>query len=433
MASLLVARGISKKSVVILTLVIGIITTFLNQQTQQKSPNQTQSKRRRLSATTTTTLLLNSQTDTTNHRRLLHTRAFPSWKSKHPDESWCVRREPHPKAPKGLIFVKNYKTGSSTVSGLAKRIARLHGDDGQDHDAEADDESGGGVTCEAYWRHNPAWEYRNREPQSFLFGSVRHPTKRAISHVFFEFVSRLGGTASDSFMIDRLKFVTEPFPIKWALRKDGAWKTQKWASFQSSYMSLRDPEDLFVDLKDEEEINEWEKDIVKEIIDEYDLMMVSERMDESLVVLQILLGLDSGDLLYLKSKVGGSQWLYDNQQNKCVKLEKTTLSEKVVDYLASEEWEKRISGDLLLYTAASRSLDATIAKIGRKKFKKAYDEYQLVLEYAQGVCGASAVWPCTANGTYQEEFELDCEAGDQGCGLRCLDNLTRTGVWADII
>ena len=44
---------------------------------------------------------------------------------------------------------------------------------------------------------------------------------------------------------------------------------------------------------------------VQQIVQGYDFFMVVERMDESLIVLQLLLGIDIGDVLTLDSKLQG--------------------------------------------------------------------------------------------------------------------------------
>ena len=46
-------------------------------------------------------------------------------------------------------------------------------------------------------------------------------------------------------------------------------------------------------------------DQVKRVFQEYDFIGVSERFDESLVAMQLLLGIDVGDILYISSNVHG--------------------------------------------------------------------------------------------------------------------------------
>ena len=51
---------------------------------------------------------------------------------------------------------------------------------------------------------------------------------------------------------------------------------------------------------------------IDKILDNYDFIGVTDRFDESLVVLQLLLGLETSDILYLSSKKSGN---YDDGFN----------------------------------------------------------------------------------------------------------------------
>jgi hypothetical protein len=49
----------------------------------------------------------------------------------------------------------------------------------------------------------------------------------------------------------------------------------------------------------------FDGDMVSQVLDGYDFVGVSERMDESVVAFQMLLGLDPVDVMYMSSKKSG--------------------------------------------------------------------------------------------------------------------------------
>ncbi len=115
-----------------------------------------------------------------------YSRAFPIWIDKRlPDNSsshpygWCVSEDlaSNEESPKGLLFVKLKKTGSSTGAGVTLRIRdnlskRLY------HFNQTDT-----ADCFARYRHATARElhFQKRDPsQSFLWSIVREPAQRTL-------------------------------------------------------------------------------------------------------------------------------------------------------------------------------------------------------------------------------------------------------------
>lgn len=89
---------------------------------------------------------------------------------------------------------------------------------------------------------------------------------------------------------------------------------------------------------------------------------ISERLDESLVALQLLLQQPIYDILVLSSKVNGG---LDGGgfDGTCVKIQEAYTAPDVDDYLANEFPIGNY--DFFLYAVANRSLDMTIDAIGR--------------------------------------------------------------------
>ena len=155
---------------------------------------------------------------------------------------------------------------------------------------------------------------------------------------------------------------------------------------------------------------------VQNILQGYDFMVVVERMDESLVMLQLLLGAEPGDMLSVDSKVPGDYHYFPKKET-CVQIAKSHVSPIVKQYLNSEPWYTQNYGDYLLLAAANRSLDLTIDAWGRPQFETALTEYRRLKKRASETCSNITVFECSSDGVVQFEMAKDnCYKKDQGCG-----------------
>lgn len=158
---------------------------------------------------------------------------------------------------------------------------------------------------------------------------------------------------------------------------------------------------------------------------------VVERFDESIVALQLLLGLEPSDILYFSSR-DPHQNPYERQP---VKRKQNTfrcqlvwdwqsilMTPPIQHHLQSAEWFAKNYGDYLLYHASNQSLDRTIMKIGLDTFAKALKDFRQLLQLAQEQC--QPIFPCSSSGFDQyEASQKNCYADDVGCGYPCLDDL----------
>lgn len=163
---------------------------------------------------------------------------------------------------------------------------------------------------------------------------------------------------------------------------------------------------------------------VREVVNGYNFIGLLERFDESLVALQLLLGLETNDILYFAVKTR-EQYATNGKEKVCLKpLDWIELiSDPIRSHLESDEWFAQNYGDHLLYQAANMSLDKTIFSIGLKVFSKALKDFRSLLNTAEESCQVR--FPCSSNGTYQYDESLeDCYAESTGCGYKCFDNLS---------
>jgi hypothetical protein len=189
----------------------------------------------------------------------------------------------------GIMMVKVPKAASSTLAGVSLRISRLHGN----------------VPVEFEHKLPSKFSFGDRHPsESFLFATVRDPASRTLSEMFFE-ASR--GT------IIQLK--NESNVLEYLVKSDDrglgvsdgrGGKQLRWVSLydiprQSSWTKKSPTQVLNPRLV---------KSNVKNAVDNYDFLLVVERLDESLVAMALTMGLDIGDILVSSSKVAGSSYYY---------------------------------------------------------------------------------------------------------------------------
>ena len=290
---------------------------------------------------------------------------------------------------RGLLMIRNMKTGSSTLGGVAIRIARaMKRKTKPQLPAEM---------CKVRWDHTPAFQLKFGEriyDESFLFSFVREPTKRAMSEFFHFGVSR---------------FKLEP-----------SYENFKQYFRERVFLSNYFLWDMSLNGFNNEVKNKTK--VVQEIMEGYDFIGVTERMDESLVVLKMLLGLDLNDVLYLAASKGNGGFDDGAYQGKCHYIVPKYTSPGVEKWLASDEWKARVDGDEQLFKAANRSLELTIEKLGRENVYRELEEFQQLKQLAMDKCAETTIFPCTADGNLHVRNH-SCLWWDLGCGYQCLDSL----------
>ena len=364
-----------------------------------------------------------------------------------PSSQWCIdgslRYDQEKRRPMGLCYVKLPKAASSTLAGINKRIARNYARR-QQH-SNNDDNKG---VCIRHDGHQFGMYYKKRILESsFLWTMVRDPAKRALSRVAY---TMSGSSGNDDphpsalydprQVIQALKTTDEQFGTVSMGR--GGFQLQytmltiidEWSAWNSTFPNLIINPELI-------------KQHVAQVINGYNFIGIIERLDESLVALQLLLGLDTSDILYMSSKVHGTydrRPIMGNRQSyECVKLasfnttkdDKELSSKQIVSYVTSDEWFAKNYGDYLLYHAANISLDRTIVEtIGLPKFAKALKEYRNMQHLAQRHCHNKVFYPCSTNGIDQIELSnTNCLSNDEACGYKCMYEVYRMRALHDFV
>jgi len=307
-----------------------------------------------------------------------------------PQENWLTPKVQRNKtgAEMGFHFMKPQKTGSSTTSGINLRIAR--------NVAQRLNKSY--EFCRARFDHGPsgfpaADLFANRDPErSFLWSVIREPTKRIISQFFHFEVSRGKKEPSDENFRNFILNSTSSFYFR-----DYYYKTL----YTQSHF----------DRKKEDPIQ-----IGNEILSEYDFLGITERMDESAVVLMMLLNLKLSDVLYLSSKSSGG---FDDL---CKYVWPSFVTPAMQEFFESDVWQDRVQYDSAIYQAVNASLDLTIDKLGRKTFETLLAKFKHARAEVQNRCLPITVFPCDfSSGRQHMRHKTDCVWNDSGCGMECLD------------
>ena len=324
-------------------------------------------------------------------------RIYPSWTQEAipcipAETTWSNATVQKTPTTDGFLFLKTYKTGSSTASGIHIRMAR--------NIAQRRN-----VTPICKSRFDHAWAstlYHNlNREQSFLWTIVRQPTARIVSQLFHFYVSRQGGNTTDESLIERI-------------RTDKAMTRDHYLSFMSLNGYRPNQHDPI--------------QIANDIMQQYDFIAVTERMDESVVAMAMLLNLPIADVMYLKAK--GKGGFDDGGGGKCVLIQRSFVSDGMKEYFRTPEYREIIQWDKLVYQAANRSLDLTIESLGRDEFEKNLARFRQGQQTAAETCLTSTRFPCTEDGLMRNQSETDCLWKDSACGSECLDQVaTELHLW----
>lgn len=254
-----------------------------------------------------------------------------------PEENWKDYTTESSPADTGLLFLKPYKTGSSTASGINLRISR---NTARRRNKEHD-------MCRVRFDH--AWASskfptRDRD-NSFLWTLVRDPTKRVVSQFFHFEISRDKKEPTDdnffNYVINGPNGMVKDYYL-------GALSISGYKEDRSNNV-----------------------DVANGIMGDYDFIGVTERMDESVVALAMILEVPLADVLYLKAKgKGGFDDGGGRDREICTYIWPSFVSDGMKEFFETEQWRDIIRWDEALYKAANRSLDLTIDKLGRKRFEE---------------------------------------------------------------
>ncbi len=312
----------------------------------------------------------------------------------------------------GIIYVKNFKAASSTAAGIALRLAYQHGHNGEH--------------AWVKFSHVRGFKYAQRDPQhSLLITSLRDPAARAVSRIFYTAITQKGEQPTDENLLQKLQW---NHPQYGAVSHQGGGYQVRYCSMHKELQPSWSPEHPHL-VMDPDQVQRN----VQEIIHAYDFIMIAERMDESVVVLAMILGIPLGDVLVMDAKQNiGQEYLYFSVHDRITQRKRETCrlsiqafrSPAVEAYLESTEWYAKNYGDYLLHSAAQQSLDRTITRLGHERFNSMLREYKNLKSKARLLCVNETFSHCSNDGILQRHLsEENCYSDDSGCGYACIDRM----------
>jgi hypothetical protein len=340
-----------------------------------------------------------------------------------PEPDWQMPTVQSTPSRVGFLYLKPFKTGSSTAAGIHLRISRNVARRKQQHlPAAALPESQMNAPpsdpmCRARFGHGPQpfpalMLFANRTKRtstthnndssysSFLWTMIREPSQRVVSEFYHFYVSRKKKEPTVS------NFRTFLFD----------YETHRKRDYYLKSLSMRQAFDRDL-LQQYDPIAE-----ANAILGDYDFIGITERMDESAVVLMMLLGLPMADVLFVTAKThGGFDDAGGAANGKCTYIWPSFISPGMQQVLQSEDWQDHVKYDRALYQAANRSLDLTMDLLGRDRVSANMARYRRAKELIAAKCLPIVGFPCDMNGVRQND--TDCLWKDSGCGTTCLDEV----------
>lgn len=316
-------------------------------------------------------------------------------------------------ATEGFFYVKEIEASSVIFSSVTARIARNMGRRQQQITNDMHKNVTANV-CTTRLVSQRARKFHDRTRQkSFLWSVVREPVDRLLSKYY-----HYGQVATKSS------------------------KRQTALSRFQNYVFNSENQDYgyyFRSLSVNRRLNPYKKEHEadsRELLESYDFLGVSERMDESLAVLKIILNLDIQDVLYLPIAKASSKNrntalidssnvdYYENwRKEECRAIPKPEVTLEMKEWFHSEEFEAFIEADVIFFKAVNASLDKTISELGRDLVEKTVKQLRWAQKVVEEKC-QNIRFPCSSEGELQKE--TDCMFSNIGCGYNCLDELGET-------
>lgn len=289
-----------------------------------------------------------------------------------------------------LLFIKLHKCSSSTASGILRRIAAHHHMGGYDIGKY----SRVILPEPLLWVNSSSYSEVRKQSgilskKIFLVSWVRNPHERCLSEFYHFYASR------SSHEKEHQATVTDDAKMQYLSNKC----TNKLHDFLDPHSSTT-----------RTDAETW--------ISIYQFIGLTERFEESALVLAYKLQLSLCDILYIKSKDSSSQ-TFDDRGFPVVKHMKLSEESKELKAFINGTFLKNNALDYVLYNLVDSRLNKDIALINEREnnlFDAWLQIFKKYLKIAESTCMPNTAQTSLMNAT-------ECYFNDNGCGYKCLDNL----------
>lgn len=295
----------------------------------------------------------------------------------------------------GFFYIPERMADTKALAGMTVRIARMQ--------ANNDNYNSTGLSCTARLTPMRARKFKRRlRDKSFMWSIIREPTERLVRQ-FYRVAVGLHKKSPTDFSAF-VRFVQDNEALEYGYY----FKSLGMRSSINTYRS-----DLY-------------NTYTEEILQGFDFLGVSDRLGESLAVLQLMLGLKTTDMLYLQD-LSDHELAPSYQGQECIKTHQNTDQQQITtemkEWFYTEEFESYVDADVLVYQAANKSLELTIEKLGREKVDKTARRLKWAQAFAQKTCQNTVKFPCSSEGVLQ--IPNDCSVSNMACGNQCLDEVAK--------
>lgn len=279
--------------------------------------------------------------------------------------------EGHGPIDKGFVFTKPFKTASTTAASVHIRLSHLAAAQKWEH-------------CRMRYDHDPAFKTFFGSNETFAWSVVREPHARALSHAVYSATRKNQSIVTEEDMRKAMK--EEP---------------------EGHYMHFLT----------------WIGDDIT-TFDHFDFLAITERFDESMVVLSMLLDVPLSHEFYRKEKSGYT--FMAGSPGHCAKVPR--VSDKVRATARNMAgWDDYHAWDTALYHAANKSLDLTIDALGRDVVEEKLKRFRRHVRQAEEHCRAHTQPVCDADGKLGPVGRFStCFERDMGCSSDCLNEFSVT-------
>ena len=253
-----------------------------------------------------------------------------------------------------IVFIKSVKVGGSTFSGVLRRVAHRYHLSGVNNDAWITREPGIWANHGRIYEMTPKISELKKE--TILLAMVRNPTDQMFSAFYHFEVSRKHKSDSDENIISFA-----------GTRRN----------VQTNYIGRQ--------------------------LNDYNLVVVTERFNECMVILKHMFNCSFADLLYVRSKNSRVLQYDDTGAAFTPRKRFDEMSDTVQEYIRTT-WTVKNADDFALWNTANKQLDDHIQKY--TDFRRDLQYFETHLEQATKKCAFDYT---------------DCYWNDNGCSIKCLN------------